>query len=341
MFLPANSPRVASYYIRGYLQGAVSKGYKPETLLQQADISPSVYSDANATINGEQLQRLILTVRREMNDHYLGFFNVPGKIGMDIHAGRSSLKGNTLGESLRDLCEFIEAVRSDEQRIYGVDKQGEFSFIYRLSGFVEGVEPHLLYWYRIYWGYKYYCWLTGRQIRLNKVCFTANKSDLFIDYKEIFNCPVLFGQDCNGLFFDQNYLSLPTIRNEVELLNGDFPLRYPNWFSIPGSDQSLSTQVEQVLIELYKESIYSPSILMVSDILAVSSRTLTRKLSKERSSFQKIKTKLRCEQAKRMLLESDLAIAAIAAQLGFSEPGDFTRAFVSWTGKTPSVFRSL
>lgn len=339
--MPVIADHIGSYYIRGYLQGAVYKGFDPEAILKQADIYPSVYTDPNASITGEQLQRLILTTREVMNDHYMGFLQVPGKLGMDSHAGRVAVCEETLGEGLRQLCDFINVVRSDEEREYVADTEsGEFSLIYRFSDLVEGMDAHLLYWFRMYWGYKFYCWLTGQRIKLTRVCFSSPEPAEAIDYQRVFNCSIEFNQPNNRLCFDQRHLVKPVIRNEVELLSGDFPQRFSNWFTIPGSDQSLSSQVEQILIELHREGMYSPTAKVIAGILSMSSRTLTRKLGKEKTSFQKIKTKVRCELAKKLLLSSDVPVTQIAVRVGFAEPGDFTRAFIGWTGQTPSSYRA-
>lgn len=282
-----------------------------------------------------------MAVRETMNDHYMGFLQVPGKLAMDMKAGHAAVKGETLGEGLRRLADFINAVRSDEERecVIG-NHSNEFGFVYRFSGFVETVDPHLLYFHRLYWGYKFYCWLIGQRIPLTRVCFSSPSFKGSINYEDVFHCAIEFSQPQNQICFDPKYLHQPIIRNAVELYNRDFPLNYPNLFTIPGSDQSLSSQVEHILGELYKEDMSAPSLDVVANILDKSPRTLSRKLREENQSFQKIKSKVRCELAKRLLSNTGITVADIAKKTGFAEPGDFTRAFVSWLGQTPSSYRS-
>ena len=335
--------RLGSYYIRGYLQGALQLGFDPKEILTIANIPPSVYEDPTASINGEQLQRLILKIRETMNDHYMGFLQVPGKLAMDSEAGKAAVKGETLGQSLRGLFAFVNAVRSDEERTVVVDESiNECSLIFCFSGFNQGVDSHLAYWYRLYWGYKFYCWLIGERIQLTQVCFTGPKPQDCIAYETVFDCAIAFDQPENKLCLDPKYLVKPVFRNETDLLNDSFPLMYPNasWFAIPGKDVNISSQVEHILIELLKEGMIAPSIDVVAGLLAVSSRTLTRRLSKEGKSFQKIKSKVRCDIAQDLLINSDISLTVIAEKIGFSEPGDFTRAFLGWTGQTPSSFRA-
>ncbi len=63
-------------------------------------------------------------------------------------------------------------------------------------------------------------------------------------------------------------------------------------------------------------------------------------LARENESFQKIKVRVRCDLAIKLLLDSQLPISVVADKVGFAEPGDFTRAFTQWTGQTPKDYRS-
>lgn len=332
--------RVSAFYIKGYLRGAVKRGYDPQDILEKAGIPRSAYMNPRALINGEQLQRLILTIRKVMNDHYLGFLEVPGKLAMDLHSGLSALQGETLGQATRSLIDFINAVRSDEARELMLgDVSDEAKLTYRFSGLVNGVDEHLLYLYRIYWAYRFYCWLVGQQIKLTRVSFTSPRPAHCFDYAHGFGCEILFDQSDNSFSFEQSYLVLPVVRSKIALLEGDYPDNFPDWFTVPGHDQSTANQVEQILIELRDDGLFTPSIDLVASIMVMGRRTLSRKLSKERTSFQKIKTKVRRDLAKKYLLNSDISISGIASKVGFSEPCDFTRAFIRWEGSTPTSYR--
>jgi len=74
--------------------------------------------------------------------------------------------------------------------------------------------------------------------------------------------------------------------------------------------------------------------------IAMSARTLQRKLAEEGTSFQKLLDDARREAAGTYLRESALAIGEIAYLLGYSEPAPFHRAFKRWYATTPEAFRS-
>lgn len=332
-------PELGAYYIRGCLQGAVRKGFDPCRLLEAAGIDPSAYTDPQARIDGEQMQRLLLAIRRTLHDEYLGFMEVPSKPELTHMVGIAAVKCKTLGQSLLKLVKFVNAVRSDIvlQLDAGPDDTVVLSF--RCSGYAQGVEPHAYAWIALFKIYKFLCWLVGQRIRLGSVGTSSSRPPDVVDDRALFGCTMEFDQPCSYLSFRSDCLSAPVIRKEVELRQTDFAFGDTNWFSIPGSDQSLASRVEQMLIDHYRTGGGSIKLDVLGEVFHCSPRTLSRKLQKEGASFQEIKDRVRCELAQRFLSTTRLSIADIAARVGFSEPADFTRAFLTWTGRTPSEAR--
>jgi AraC-like DNA-binding protein len=72
----------------------------------------------------------------------------------------------------------------------------------------------------------------------------------------------------------------------------------------------------------------------------MSSRTLSRKLREEGTSFAEILDQLRAALAKRYLHDEKLPVSEIAWLLGYREVSSLTHAFKRWTGVTPRRFRS-
>lgn len=73
--------------------------------------------------------------------------------------------------------------------------------------------------------------------------------------------------------------------------------------------------------------------------LDMSSRTLTRELSKRNTRFFEILDTIRCEWARWYLRDSSLDLKSIAALLGYASVSSFTDAFKRWTEQTPGQFR--
>lgn len=86
-------------------------------------------------------------------------------------------------------------------------------------------------------------------------------------------------------------------------------------------------------------SVRPPSLESVAERMAVTPRTLIRRLKQEGESYQNILDLLRQEYAGRMLADAGLGIADIATRLGYTESPNFTRAFRRWHGISPAVWR--
>jgi len=107
-------------------------------------------------------------------------------------------------------------------------------------------------------------------------------------------------------------------------------------------DQSQTAQptwVERLVAELASLEDGAPTFAFVAAKLAVSHRTLRRRLQAEGASYSKLLAAVRLEAARRCLANDNLTIDEIAYQLGYTEPTNFRHAFRRWTGCSPSAFR--
>jgi AraC-like DNA-binding protein len=77
----------------------------------------------------------------------------------------------------------------------------------------------------------------------------------------------------------------------------------------------------------------------VAHELAMSRRTLTRRLGREGTSFRAVLDDVRGELARALLQDDSLSIADVAFFLQYSEPAAFHRSFRRWTGLTPQAYR--
>ena len=84
------------------------------------------------------------------------------------------------------------------------------------------------------------------------------------------------------------------------------------------------------------------SQLLIEDAatsLGLSVRTLQRRLTEVGVSYTALRNQVRLEKASRLIQDPDAQLIDVAYQLGFSDPGHFTRAFKRWTGLAPRQFR--
>lgn len=77
----------------------------------------------------------------------------------------------------------------------------------------------------------------------------------------------------------------------------------------------------------------------VAKALGISTRTLKRRLAEEQTTFSAVRDNWLHDRATTLLLNADLTVEGVAERLGYSDAANFTRAFVRWTGTTPSAWR--
>ena len=100
---------------------------------------------------------------------------------------------------------------------------------------------------------------------------------------------------------------------------------------------SLGARVRRMLVEdLGQTTLTADS---VAKTLAMSRRTLTRRLGEEGTSFRAIMDDVRAELSRALLQDRSLSIADVAFFLQYSEPAAFHRSFRRWTGQTPQNYR--
>jgi len=102
-------------------------------------------------------------------------------------------------------------------------------------------------------------------------------------------------------------------------------------------DESFSAKVRSLLMELIPAG--NGTIEVVAKDMALSKRTLQRKLSEENTTFIKQVNHARELMAKNFLMNSVLSTEEVAYLLGYSDMYVFMRAFRQWTGMTVKQFR--
>jgi AraC-like DNA-binding protein len=181
-------------------------------------------------------------------------------------------------------------------------------------------------------------WLIGTQIELQAVHIQLPEPAEPSYLKRIFDCPMLFEQEHNGLVFEQTYLQAPLVHDEESLRQF---LRNAPYHLLANtevdSDDGIVAQMRRVIGNDLSRDF--PSVVSMADSLHMSVRTLRRRLKEVGTSYKEFKDQTRCEAASRLLSRPELKVNAVAALLGFDEPSAFHRSFKKWTGATPGEYR--
>ena len=154
-------------------------------------------------------------------------------------------------------------------------------------------------------------------------------------YEDYFGT-VISKSDFNGLTFARADAERPFLNASSQLWSVFEPALNKRLQDL-NQESSFRERVRASLIEILASGQYSMSD--VASKLAISNRTLQRRLAAEDTTFQKELEKLREELALHYLHQTNYTNNQIAFLLGYEEPTSFYRAFRNWTGHTPEKIR--
>jgi AraC-like DNA-binding protein len=154
-----------------------------------------------------------------------------------------------------------------------------------------------------------------------------------------FGCQVVFGATVDRIVFEQAVLEVPFRTANPDLLA----------MLLPGLETALAlepgTFKDAAFVDRVRETIrlqmqgQRPTVEAIGKELALSARSLQRRLSEAGTSYQRLLDEVRESVACELLGRTELDSGEIAFLLGFEELNSFNRAFSAWKGTTPLRWR--
>lgn len=170
-----------------------------------------------------------------------------------------------------------------------------------------------------------------------QVSFKHKAPDDLKSHHEAFQCLILFDQPQYSISYKTEDLKIRTAKADASI--NSYLLQQVDektkGIKIPGN--AFVRDVESLIKDALPTGI--PSIHYISDLTAMSNRTLTRRLSEAGVTYRDLIKKTQETIAKELLRKNEQTIGEIAFLTGFSEQSAFNRAFKKWTGQTPSDFK--
>lgn len=304
------------------------QGKETTPLLASLGLPPVV----DRPISAETYGALWLAIAAAVDDEFFGMGGRPMRRGSFTLLCHCVLHAETLEQALRRALRFLDVVLEDPSGELVIG-DGLAEIVLRDKGDARSAFAYRTYWILLH---GITCWLVGRRIPIRRVDFRCAEPPQGADYRLFFGAPVQFSQPVSRLAFDRAVLKLPIVRTEQALkqfLRGapaNILVRYRY-------DAGVAAGVRKRLRQT------SPSgwsgFAELAAQMRMSPSTLRHRLQGEGQSYAGIKDEIRRDLAMEMLLHGDSGVGEIAAQLGYSEPSAFHRAFRKWTSKSPSAFR--
>jgi AraC-like DNA-binding protein len=329
---------VAAGFVTGLLSGFARRGLDIDGPLREAGIDRAVLSHPAIRVPLPSYAALYDAAIRAHGDEGFALFAAPLRPGTFEFLCRGAVGTGRLGEALDRATRFLGLVLPELHAT--IHREGAFA---RLVIAGNGAsrrragDPCRVFAFE--WLLRLLhalaCWLAGRALVLDSVRFPYPRPRHADDYGLIYTEHSSFGGDELVARFAADLLDLPVRRDETDLAAflegapGKITMLYRR-------DRELARNLRAILAAALPRTV---GLEEAARELHLSPRTLHRRLQDEGSNFRAIKDALRRDLALARLAKPGETVARVAADLGYSEPSAFFRAFQGWTGEAPSAWR--
>lgn len=335
---PLYRATVAVGFVTGLLSGLAERGLDRNGPLREAGIEPRLLGDASARVPLPAYAALYDAVVRTHGDEGFALFAAPLRPGTFEFLCRGAVGAANLGESLERIARFLPLVLT-ELRVSvlpdGHTARLAIAETRPLRGRPDDPCRVFAFEWLLRLIHSVACWLAGRGLALESVRFPYPRPPHADDYDLIYTAHSTFGAPRLEAEFDAALLELPVRRDEADLAAfleggpGKITMLYRR-------DRELARTVRALLAAALPRAM---ALEEAARELHLSPRTLHRRLQDEGANFRAIKDALRRDVALARLSRPGGSVARVAAELGYSEPSAFFRAFQGWTGEAPSAWR--
>jgi AraC-like DNA-binding protein len=186
--------------------------------------------------------------------------------------------------------------------------------------------------------------VAGRNIRPVHVGFAHARNSDQREFERFFLCPVEFnrvsveGASEHVLEFSNDTLAIPLVTADPKLIHALKPFCDAAAMERGATTSTLRSAVESEIEKLLPNG--KALAQNVAKALALSTRTLSRRLAEEGTSYAEVVDQLRRSLARQYIKDPAMSLSQIAWLLGYEGSTSFNHAFKRWTGRSPSAVRN-
>lgn len=328
---------VSAAFVNHVLDVAEQYGCEGDSLLGRIGLPRERLADPILRIPMHQLRALLEQAAHSSGLPHFGLLVGaavrPGTYGV---LGYVSMTSATLGESLSMIRRFGKIVfDSPSSQTHIAINDGR---VLIEDQRISELEPYCPYQQEaVLCGWAAYGrWLIASNDPLLEVSFRHPAMGDPALYEQFFGCPVQFGARRNTLVFPESMLKA-RIQGADPRTHKSLLLEAALQLGRSYAPLSVIGRLRALLVEHLPEGDFSLESL--SSHLAMSPRTLQRKLAAEGENFTQVVETMRMELADHHLRSTDASIMDIALKLGFSQASAFSHAFRQARGISPADFR--
>ncbi|MFC4249874.1 AraC family transcriptional regulator [Sinimarinibacterium flocculans] len=310
-------------------------GCDGECLMREAGMDPRVLEDPHGRYPLEQTTRLWRLAVDATGDPCLGLRVASGVTHTTFHAlSYSLLASATLKEAFGRIARYFR-IASDAADTHFEAHGDEYHVLIRMrpggpQPAPEAIDAFLSVYVRMCRS------VLGRDYAPRRIEMRRSRPAGGECFERILRAPIVFGAPENRLVFDRESFErrLDSANPELARHNDAIVVRH-----LARIDRDhIGARVEAAFIERLPQG--EPSQEDIAQQLAMSPRSLQRRLADEGCSYKALLDRTRRELALSYLRDARHSVCEITYLLGFSDTSSFTRAFRRWTGRTPTAWRT-
>lgn len=313
------------------------RGFPVSKLLAKVDVHPRVLNAENAKLPMDKVVAIFEMAADLTGDDSIGFHFAqscePRDGGLTTYVGLSS---PTVGDCLVNISRysrvFSEATEIDVSRLRD---EGLLEWHWKLPSrikrrqYIEWGATGLIHSVQTF---------SNRNICPVNIRFKYPRNSNLKEYEKFFGCELRFGSSVNRTQFRLEDLEVPLLTADSRLhkvLRDHCELVLKQSKAPP---DTLVNKVERLIADRLSKN--EATLEVVATELGMSTRTFSRRLTAEGTSFKKVVDDYRRAIALEYLQSDDLNMMQIAFLLGYNEVSSLNHACKRWTGKTPSQLRN-
>jgi AraC-like DNA-binding protein len=306
-------------------------------LLRRAGLSEHDFDNRQHRISAAAQGKLLEYAAEAMDDSAFGLhlaqLSNPREAGLLFYVASAA---KTVGEALTLFARYCR-IANEAVRLKGTRSPEGVSVQLHFVGFPRYVARQNVEFMTVA-STKGLREIAGRNIRAAQVTFVHPRNSNLREFERFFGCPVEFGAPMDQLAFSNETLALPLITEDRHLLETLQPICDAAAKERNTPKGTLRASVENEVQKLLPHGKAKRQI--VARALGMSERTLSRKLTEERTAYDEIVDQLRRSLALQYVKDRGISLSQIAWLLGYEGSTSFNHAFVRWTGRPPSAARS-
>jgi AraC-like DNA-binding protein len=312
-------------------------GRDPIVMLSKVGLTPEGARDPAVRLEARTQIKLLELAAEELQDEWLGFhlgrsFDLR-EIGLVYYVIASS---DQLADALRNAERYSQINNEGVRLRFSIQDGAAVIALDYVNVDRDGDRHHIEFW--LVTLVRICRQVTNGRLAPSRLKTKHIRNKLPAEFRTFFGVDIEFGADSDEIWFPRPIASLSLVRRD-ECLN-ELLRRYADEALArkPRERLTVRSKVEHILPKLLPHGKATAS--EAARQLGMSSRTFSRKLGQEGTSFAEILDQLRAALAKRYLHDETLPVSEIAWLLGYREVSSLTHAFKRWTGRTPRQFRS-